>query len=463
MPAQRVEIPIGMRQESAKSKFVTSQSLVNCFAEKLPMAGWSVYGGPGLTEFSDIGSGEIRGTHDFNGLLLAVSGDMLYTVDENGAETAIGAIAGYDPVIIANNGTHAAIVSDSTTYIFDGTSLDPINDPDFQTASSVDFLKQTLIFTKVNSSVFFTSAIADAESYDALDKATAESKPDRLVRGFTSGTEWLAFGEKSVEGYYFSGKPDGVPLSTTQTLLDVGLAGRDAICAVDNTVAWLSHLMDIRTLRSQSPLAIADPAITSMIQGWTNPELAQAFSFAVRGHEWMALRHSEGCALWDATTQMWSMRESQGMDTWRVSSSVWAYKRNIMGDATTGKLWTLDPDKHAEGSSALVRSMITHTMGPGGAPFTLNLVELEADTGVGLATGQGSDPKIWMQLSRDGGRTWGARLERSLGLMGQRRKRIIWNGPFGDFPPHGGAIKFGVSDPVEFVATKCFAEFEVNQ
>lgn len=463
MPSQRVEIPLGMREETAKSPFVSSQSLVNCFAERLPTAGWSIYGGPGLTQFAEVGEGPIRGQHDFNGPLLAVSGSLLFEVDENGEATEIGAVAGYDPVIIANNGTHAAIVSDSTSYIYDGTDLEPINDPDFQTASSVDFLKQTLIFSKLNSSTFFTSEIADAENYDALDKATAEAKPDKLLRVFVSGNEALMAGTRSMEGYYYSGKPDGVPLSPTQTLIEYGLAGRDAMCAIDNTVAWLSHLLDIRTLRSQSPIAIADPAITSMIQGWANPELAQMFSFAVRGHEWMAIRHPSGCAIWDATTQMWAMRESHGMGTWRVSNSVWAYNRNIMGDAEDGVLWTLDPDKNSEGSEPLVRKLVSHTLGPGGQPFTLNRVELEVETGVGLATGQGSDPKIWLQLSRDGGRTYGARLERSLGLMGKRNTRVIWQGPFGDFPPHGGVIKFGVSDPVNFTATRCWADYTVNR
>lgn len=462
MPSQRIEIPIGMRQETARSRFVSSQSLVNCYFEALPAAGGAVYGGPGLAEFVVCGNGPIRGLHDFNGETLAVSGAALYSIDADGAAAEIGAVAGYDPVVIANNGEHAAIVSDATTYLYDGDTIETINDPDFAAASSVDFLKQVLIFTRKNTGVLFTSALADAINYDALDVTTAEAKPDKLRRVLVSGNEALLFGERSVEGYYFSGKPDGVPLSNTQTYLDYGLAGRDAVCAIDNTVAWLSHLLDIRTLRDQSPLAIADPAIIAMIQGWTNPETTRAFSFAVGGHEWMALRHADGCVLWDATTRLWSMRKSHGMDTWRIGSSVWSNNRNILGDAVNGTLWTLDPNTYAEGAEPLVRSIVTSTLGPGGLPFTLDKVELEVEVGVGLATGQGSSPTIWMQLSRDSGESYGARLERSLGLTGQRNLRVIWQGPFGDFPPHGGVIKFAVSDPVRFVVKKAWAEYTAN-
>lgn len=460
--AERIPIQLGMRQEKARSRFVSSQSLVNCTAEQVPDSGWAIYGGPGLDEFSEVGDGPIRGVHDYNSTLLAVSGGVLYSVDTNGTETEIGAVAGYDPVVMANNGSEVAIVSDSTSYVYDGSTLTSINDTDFRTASSVDFLKQVLIFTEKNSGRFFTSELADATSYSALDVATAEAKPDKLRRVLVSGNEALLFGEKSVEGYYFSGKPNGVPLSPTQTYLDYGLAGRDAVTAIDNTVAWLSHLLDIRTLRDQSPIAIADPAITAMIQGWTNPETAKAFTFAIGGHEWMAIRHAQGCAIWDATTQLWSMRESQNMSTWRVDSNVWCYNKNIMGDATEGKLWTLNPNTHKEGSNALIRSIVTRTLGPGGAPFTLESVEIEVEVGVGIASGQGSAPVIWMQLSRDSGESWGARMERSLGAMGNRNLRVIFGGPFGDFPPHGGVIKFGCSDPVRFVATKAYADITVN-
>lgn len=465
MPSQRREIPIGMRQETARSPFVSSQSIVNCFYERLPQAGGGVYGGFGLTEFGECGDGPIRGVCQFNETAFAVSGDTLYSVDENGDETAIGAIAGYDPVDFSDNGSQLTIVSDSTSYVYTESTgvLTQINDPDFRRASSTAFLKQTTIFTVFDTSVFITSALSDSTDFNALDVATAEAKPDKLRRVFVSGNEALMFGTRSVEGYYFSGKPDGVPLSPTQTYLDYGLAGRDAVCAIDNTVAWMSHLLDFRTLRDQTPLAIADPAITTMIQGWTNPETARVFSFAVGGHEWMAVRHANGCALWDATTRMWSLRESHGLGTWRVASSVWAYNKNIMGDATDGTLWRLDPSAYAEGSEPLVRTIVSHTLGPGGMPFTLDKVELEVETGVGLATGQGSDPKIWMQLSRDSGRTYGTRLERSLGAMGKRNTIVVWQGPFGDFPKEGGVIKLGVSDPVRFVVKRCWAEYTVNK
>lgn len=460
--AEPVEIPLGKREARAKSPFVSSQSLVNAFVEIDPEQGPGIYGGPGLVEFADCANGGIRGFCELHDDLIAVSGDTLFTVDADGNETAIGAVSGYEPVVMASNGAQVAVVSDATSYVFDGTTLTAINDPDFVRAYSVDFLRQTMVFSKFDSGVFFTSEIADAEAYDALDKATAEFKPDKLLRVFSVGNSVLMLGEKSVEEYYYSGKPAGVPLSPTNTVLDYGIAGRDAVSLIDNTAAWLAHDGTVRTLREASPIAVADPAITAQIQSWSNLAATRAFTLSGGGHEWLVLRNPDGCIWWDATTQLWSTRQSFNSSTWRGVCGFWKFGKQLVGDADTGKIWRVSEGVHTEGGNPIVRTIVSRTMGPGGRPFTLEAIELEVEVGVGLASGQGSDPKIYLQLSRDSGVTYGARMERSLGAMGNRNVRVRWQGPFGDFPPHGGVIKFGISDPVRFTATRMWAEFTPN-
>ena len=45
-------------------------------------------------------------------------------------------------------------------------------------------------------------------------------------------------------------------------------------------------------------------------------------------------------------------------------------------------------------------------------------------TGVGLPSGQGSDPQVWLSLSNDGGQTWGNEKIGYLGAIGAYRKRV---------------------------------------
>ena len=52
--------------------------------------------------------------------------------------------------------------------------------------------------------------------------------------------------------------------------------------------------------------------------------------------------------------------------------------------------------------------------------------EIILETGVGATIGQGSDPKIMLQYSDDGGKTWISLPDKSLGALGERFTRAIW-------------------------------------
>lgn len=68
----------------------------------------------------------------------------------------------------------------------------------------------------------------------------------------------------------------------------------------------------------------------------------------------------------------------------------------------------------------------------------------------------GSDPQIMLQVSKDGGHTWGNELWRSLGAQGQYSRRVTWKrlGIAKDW-----VFRFRVSDPVKVVIMNAAANF----
>jgi hypothetical protein len=52
--------------------------------------------------------------------------------------------------------------------------------------------------------------------------------------------------------------------------------------------------------------------------------------------------------------------------------------------------------------------------------------QLDLEAGVGLTTGQGSDPQVMLQWSDDGGHTWSNEHWTSAGALGAYRRRAIW-------------------------------------
>lgn len=73
------------------------------------------------------------------------------------------------------------------------------------------------------------------------------------------------------------------------------------------------------------------------------------------------------------------------------------------------------------------------------------LFQLDAQVGVGLTTGQGETPTVFLEISRDGGMTFGPPRPMSAGRLGEYRKRIQWtrNGRARNF-----VFRVYVSDPV---------------
>jgi hypothetical protein len=86
-------------------------------------------------------------------------------------------------------------------------------------------------------------------------------------------------------------------------------------------------------------------------------------------------------------------------------------------------------------------------------------MELTIDSGQGIKAGQGSDPKIMMDYSDDGGRTFGNEFWRPAGKIGQYRRRVEWR-RLGRVPSHR-VFRFRMSDPVKAVWIKSELEAQV--
>ena len=82
---------------------------------------------------------------------------------------------------------------------------------------------------------------------------------------------------------------------------------------------------------------------------------------------------------------------------------------------------------------------------------------LAVETGVGLTTGQGSDPQIMLRWSDDGGHTWSNEHWLSMGPEGDFDRRMIWR-RLG--APRDRIYEISGSDPVSIAISDAFVEVE---
>lgn len=441
-----MRLQVASKSAQGQTKNLTAERLINLYPEIAPsgaISRFELLNTPGLRSFRTYGSGPIRAFERLNDVDIVVSGGEVYLFDG----TLIGdGIPNLGPVSTASNGVTAVIVEPSSGRAFstDGVTLSEILDPDYPGATSVDYLDGYFVFSRRDSGQFFVSRLFSTD-IDALDFATAESSPDKLLSVLVDHRELWLFGEETVEVWVNQGTTDFPFGRIDGALNEKGCIARMSPAQIDNSVFWLDKDGIVRRAEGYVPLRISTHAIERRIfEG--RPEDAEAFTYTQDGHEFYALTVPDsGTFVYDAATREWHERESYQRNRWRVCCVLRVGSTYYAGDALSGQVFTLALDEYQENGDFLIGTMVFPPISNDGKRFVLDHVELDLDTGTG--------GMVMMSTSRDGIKFSSERWV-SLGAEGKRQTRVQWNrcGQYEDCH-----LKFSVSDAVPKGAFAAYA------
>jgi hypothetical protein len=446
-----MDLNFGRHSYTLRSLPASSQRLLNLYSEQEPEDARSpliLRSTAGLRLFATAGAGPVRGLITMNDVLYAVSGSTAYRIASDGTATSLGTIAGTDPVTMATNGSQIAVVADTTTYVVTSSTVNAVTDPDFPGAGTVDYLDGFGIFNRPSTGTFFISALLDMSNFDALDFASAESSPDPLVRVLVDHRELWLFGSHSTEIWVNTGAAAFPFERQPGSIMERGCAAPLSVCKLDNTVMWLADDGVVYRAQGYAPSRISTHAIEEAVAdaAITDREAARACAWTQDGHAFYALSiPNTGTYCFDAATGLWHERGSWNRSTWRVGSVVRCYGKILGGDDTTGAIHQLDPSCYLEGTDPHIRLVDSPPMHASGAWAFQARLEVNMETGVGLSSGQGSAPLAMLQVSDDGGRTFGTERTTSIGAIGQHHARAKWD-RLGRF--RNRVLRVSVSDPV---------------
>lgn len=427
-----IRVPLATNSYQSRSRPLSSQRLVNLFGEVQPddaKAKIPLFGTPGLVRHATAGDGPIRGLHVMKGALYAVSGTSLYRIMQDGTASRLGPVsAASDVVSLADIGTQLIIAGGGRADVYNGTTVSPVTDPDFPGASAVAVLDSFGIFVSPSSGKFGVSKINDLTDYDALDYATAESSPDDLVTVAVDHREVWLFGTGSIEVWQNTGAADFPLERLAGATVERGTAAAGSVAKLDGSLFWLGDDRLIYRAEGYTPKRVSQHAIEGAISSYARVDDAVAFGYVQGGHAFYVLTFPTADATWvyDAATGLWHERQSGTAGRWRAQCSAAAYGKVFVGDCQDGRIYALDPDAGTEDGATIVRSATSPPVHASGARAIAKRFELECEVGVGLVDGQGADPQAMLQWSDDGGFTWSAEHWRSLGALGDRRRRAVW-------------------------------------
>lgn len=415
----------------------------------------TMYPTPGLTTFVNFGATPIRGLYEKGSLLYAVHKNTLYSIANNGTTTVLGTLLTYSGRVgISDNGTQMMIVDGPNGYIYNFNTLVfvQITDPDFPGANTVTFRSGFFVVNKPSSGQFYISKSYDGLNWDALDFATAESDPDDLVRVIAEAGQLALFGDKTVEFWGDSGAADFPFAKIGGAVIEWGLASRWSLTKYMDALIFLRKnrlgQVQVCVQAGNAAQAVSTPEIDYILSQYSTVSDATGFSYMLSGHPMYQINFPTANASWlyDGQSKSWSKLESGG-GRHRAEIQSQLLNKNYVSDYETGKLYRLAEGVYTDDGATIVREFIGRHQANGN--FThIAALWLEMEAGVGLQTGQGTDPQVMMQISRDGGHEWGAEVWRSFGPVGKYKVRALFNrlGRARDW-----LFKFRITDPVKTV------------
>lgn len=386
------------------------------------------------------GAGGIRGTYvPSSGNAIVVQGSSVYRVSTEWSYALAGSIDALStPVSIADNGTVAVIVTGPHGYVLDLSSnmLTQITSDAFYGADVVQYLDGYFVFNKPGTQQFYISGLL-ASDFDALDFASAEGAPDKLVSLIVDHRELWLFGDTTTEVFSNTGNVDFPFERVGNAFIQQGCAAKFSPVAMDNSIFWIGKDRGgdrvVWRANGYTPARVSDHKIEHAMQGYADVSDASGFTYQQDGHIFAVWSFPSAGATWayDCATGEWHERaylapSTGNLTRHRANCHMFFGGKHVVGDWENGNLYALDLDYYSDNGDPLPAIAVSqHIADPNYGWVQHRCLQVDMETGVGLE--DESTPIAMLEWSDDGGHTWSSQRESPIGAIGQYRARVRWN------------------------------------
>ena len=428
-------IPLASRFYKNKSLPASAQNLVNMYVDILDPDAKSrivCHLRPGKTLKVTPGNGPVRGFEEMNGLLYVVSGTELYEVDSGYNATLLGTIPGVANVGMAVNLVNQLMIVNgtSTGYVYStdsGLASVTLTGPAYTVAHSDGYL----IFDYSGTNNWFISSNTDATVFDSTETGATNDNEDNVLAVKRSQNRVVVFGEKSIEGFYVATSLDFPYQKDRGVSLTKGTLSRWSIAEEDEILFWLGDDREVYMMKGLQSQRISDPSISYAISELTVINDAEGYAFTFLAHTFYVLSFptEDKSYMYDASTGLWS--QIGELDNGNIVRDIAhnyinIFDTHLVGDHTNGNIYELDADVYTDNGTLIRWEMTLPPIHADQEPLFIGQLLVSLESGVGLTTGQGSDPQIFLSRSDDA-KTWPNERWASVGKIGKYKHKVIFN------------------------------------
>lgn len=455
-------IPLFGLSNKSRSPSVSDQERVNLYSEVSPDGERggkiTMYCPPGLAAQSNYGANPSRGAWSHGDFKYYVNRDKLWKEANDGTMTELGTLLTSGGLVdMCDNGTQLMIVDGTYGYIltFATDVLVQIVDAGFPAnPTSVTYLNLRFVITSAGNGQYQWGDLETGVTWPALNFATEESNPDNLIACIADNGQLVLFGEFTTgfAGPTSSDDPAAAFGRIGAAAIEFGLAAKNSLDKFDQSLIFLSKNrlggVQVCTLSGYNLQVVSNADIETIFSSYSGIESATGFSFRHEGHSFYQINFTSENVSWryDGKTGDWTKAQS-GEGRHRAELQVNHQNRSYVTDYETGSTYLFDPDALTDNGATIARQFIgRHLMTGNTSRFAEVWIDMEM--GVGTSTGQGANPQLMMQISKDGGKTWGNERWADIGRSGAYTGRATFRRLGRSGESGVWTFKFRVTDPV---------------
>jgi Phage stabilisation protein len=429
---------------------------------------------PGLRNILELGDGPIRCVHVApNDDIFVISGNKAYKVSNTAGvwSSTLLSVSGpttlettTGPVIATSTSQYTIFADGAMNCVYDlnGGSpyfgrFDGLGFPGVPTATHVTYIDGYVLFNESGTSKFYVSDLNNPLTVSALDFSSAEGDPDSLVAILANTRDLWLFGQKSIEMYVNTGNADFPFERVSGGFVEQGCLAAYSPAKINGFVFWLGRGEHgqgaVYMAKGLAPQRISNHAIETAISGYADPSDAVAYTYQSEGHFFYSLSFAEATWVYDVATGLWHERAFTNTvegTLERHLSQFHAYysptNEHLVGDYEQNKIYVMEHGTYTDDDEPITRLRASLHQSSELKRLFCNSFQLDMEVGVGLdGNDQGSDPQVMLQWSDDGGHTWSNEHWKSIGAIGEYKKRVIWR-RLGQFRDRVWRVK--ITDPV---------------
>lgn len=430
----------------------------------------ALYPSPGMLRFGavpQVGGKCYFSTAADSSRVFSITGQKLYEWFSDGSALERGSVAvDGNPATIYQNGKggqQLMITAGGNGYCYDLvtntlTHVVFLNGKATQTG----FIGGYFVVFDILTGTVYQSDLYDGLTYDPLNFFQRNTQADDWAAMYVTALGRICLpGTKTRDNYENIGTFP-IPFAPADAgIQPEGIAATFSICEVGASVCWLgtagqSGGFKVYAAAGYRAQEISTEAICYALSQATAQEIRTAVgqTFTDQGHDFYLLTVGQITWVFDITAGEWTTFRSftsavsgiQG--PWRARYHCFGFNKHLWLDATTGISYESSIDYPTDVDDLLIQRQRTPpSIRLGSMVLDVGTIELIMQVGVGNQNDPGANPVVMLELSGDGGQTWGAQRFAAVGRIGQNLYRVWWEGN-GIANCRDLAMRFTMSDPI---------------